>query len=201
MHRLLPALLLPFLLPAQNTSCSLSGTVHDAAGAVVPKAKVTLTGQENGFVRTVLTNHEGFFSFPDLTPATFTVAVEAPGFKVYRETGILINADEQRALGELNLEVGRVSESVTVSAAAVAVNTANGERAGVLSGEQLDEIALRSRDIFDAISLMPGVVVSVTSRDPVAEAVKIRIPRRGEVSLGLAAAGKILVDAPASTAA
>jgi DtxR family Mn-dependent transcriptional regulator len=49
--------------------------------------------------------------------------------------------------------------------------------------------------------LMPGVVVSVTSRDPVAEAVKIRIPRRGEVSLGLAAAGKILVDAPASTAA
>src|SRR3984957_20509553 len=150
MKSLLLALLLPILLSAQTTSSSLSGTVKDSAGAVVPNAKVTLTGQENGFVRTVTTNHDGFFSFPDLTPATFTVAIEAPGFKIYKETGILINADEQRALGELKLEVGRVTESVTVTATAVTVNTASGERAGTLSGEQLDEIALRSRDIFDA---------------------------------------------------
>ena len=152
MKRLLLALLLPTLLPGQNTSCSLAGTVQDSAGAVVPNAKVTLTGQENGFVRTVATTHEGFFSFPDLTPATFTIAIEAPGFKIYRQTGILTNADEQRSLGQIKLQVGQVSESVTITADAVTVNTANGERAGTLSGEQLDEIALRGRDIFDAIS-------------------------------------------------
>ena len=90
MKRLLLALLLPALLPAQNISCSLAGTVQDSAGAVIPNAKVTLTGQENGFVRTVTTNHEGFFSYPDLTPATFMIAIEAPGFKVYKETGIQI---------------------------------------------------------------------------------------------------------------
>ena len=55
-------------------------------------AKVTLTGEGNGFVRTVSTTHEGFFSLPDLTPATFTISIEAPGFKTYRETGILIGA-------------------------------------------------------------------------------------------------------------
>jgi hypothetical protein len=165
MKRLLLALLLPTLLPAQNTSCSLAGTVQDSAGAVVPNAKVTLTGQENGFVRTVATNHEGFFSFPDLTPATFTIAIEAPGFKIYRETGILIDADEQRSLGQLKLQIGQVSETVTVKADAVTVNTANGERVGALSGEQLDEIALRGRDIFDAISLMPGVVDVSDGRD------------------------------------
>jgi len=106
-------LLLPALLPAQNTSCSLAGSVQDPAGAVVLNAKVTLTGEGNGFVRTGVTNQEGFFSFPDLTPATFTIAIEAPGFKVYRQTGILIEADERRSLGQVKLQVGQVSESVT----------------------------------------------------------------------------------------
>ena len=127
MKRLLFALLVPALLPAQNISCSLAGTVQDAAGAVIPGAKVTLTGQENGFVRSVTTNHDGFFSYPDLTPATFTIAVEAPGFKVYKQTGILINADERRSLGQIKLEVGQVSESVAITADAVTVNTTNGE--------------------------------------------------------------------------
>ena len=159
------SLMLPALLPAQNTSCSLAGTVQDPAGAVVPTAKVTLTGQGNGFVRTAVTNHEGFFSFPDLTPATFTIEIEAPGFKVYKETGISIDADEQRSLGQIKLRVGQVSETVTVTAEAVTVNTANGERSGTLSGEQLDEMALRGRDIFDAISLLPGIVDTSDGRD------------------------------------
>ena len=158
MKRLLLALILPALLPAQNVSCSLAGTVQDSAGAVIPDAKVTLTSQQNGFVRTVVTNHEGFFSYPNLTPATFTIEVEAPGFKLYKQTGILINADEQRSLEQIKLQVGQVSDSVTITADAVAVNTTNGERSGTLSGEQMDQIALRGRDLFDAVSLMPGVV-------------------------------------------
>jgi len=158
-------LLLPALLAAQITSSALSGTVHDAAGAVVPNAKVTLTGEENGFVRTAPTTNEGFFSFPDLTPATFTLTVEASGFKRYRQTRILINADEQRSLGQIRLEVGQVTESVTVIAEAVGVDLASGERAGVLSGQQLDEMALRGRDIFDAVSLLAGVVDTSDGRD------------------------------------
>ena len=111
------------------------------------------------------TNRDGFFSFPDLTPATFTVSIEAPGFKVFRQTGILINADEQRSLGRINLQIGQLSETITTTADVVTVNTSNGERAGVLTGEQLDQIALRGRDIFDAISLMPGVVDTSDGRD------------------------------------
>jgi hypothetical protein len=162
---LLFALVLPALLSAQNTSCSLAGTVQDSAGSVIPNAKVTLVGEANGFVRTVSTTGQGFFSFPDLTAASFTVSVEAPGFKIYKQTGILINADENRSLGQIKLQVGDVNQSVTVAADAVTVNTVNGERAGTLSGEQLDEIALRGRDVFDAISLMPGVVDTTDGRD------------------------------------
>ncbi len=61
-------------------------------------------------------------------------------------------------MGEINLEVGQVSDSVTVTAEAVSVNLTSGERAGTLTGDQLDQIALRGRDIFDAVSLMAGVV-------------------------------------------
>ena len=165
MRALLLILSLPALLAAQVTSCALSGTVKDAAGAVVPGAKVTLTGEGNGFVRTVTTTSEGFFSFPDLTPATFTLSVESKGFKTYRETGLLVNADEQRSLPRITLEVGQVNESVTVTAEAVSINLATGERTGDLTGEQLDEIALRGRDIFDAVSLMAGVVDTSDGRD------------------------------------
>ena len=165
MNRLFFALLIPALLPAQNTSCSLSGTVQDSAGALIPNARVTLTGEQNGFVRTASTTSEGFFAFPDLTPATFTIAIEANGFKVYKQTGILINADEHRSVGQVKLSIGQLTESITVAADAVTVNTSSGERAGTLSGEQLDQIALRGRDVFDAISLMPGVVDTSDGRD------------------------------------
>ena len=74
------ALLLPAVLPGQNISCGLSGTVLDPANALVSGIPITLTSQDNGFVRTAVTNHGGFFSFPDLTPATFTLAINAPGF-------------------------------------------------------------------------------------------------------------------------
>jgi hypothetical protein len=156
--------MLPLCLAAQNT-CSLSGTIHDSAGAVIPAVKVTLTDQGNGFVRTVVTTNEGFFSFPDLTPATFTLNLEAPGFKTYRQTAIAITADEHRSLGQIKLEVGQVSDSVTVTAEVVTVDLATGERSGTLTGDQLDQIALRGRDVFDAVSLMAGVIDTSDGRD------------------------------------
>jgi hypothetical protein len=165
MKNLLLLLVLPAVLAAQSTSSALSGTVQDAAGAIVPNVKVTLTGEGNGFVRTVSTTSEGYFAFPDLTPATFTLTIEAAGFKKYRQTGISLNADQQRSLGQIRLEVGQVSDSVTVTAEAVAVDLATGERSGTLTGEELDHIALRGRDVFDAVSLMAGVIDTSDGRD------------------------------------
>ena len=148
---ILSALILPALLQAQNTSCSLSGTVMDSAGAVIPQAKVTVVGEGNGFIRTSVTNNDGFFNYPDLTPATFTLTVEAPGFKTYHQTGISITSSEQRSLAEIKLQVGQISDAVTVTAEAVSVNLASGERSGTLTGEQL----IRSHYV-GAISSMPS---------------------------------------------
>ncbi len=165
MKRLLLVLLLPALLPAQNTSCSLAGTVEDSAGGVIPGTTVALTSEGNGFVRTVTTTSDGFFTFPDLTPATFTLSIEAKGFKMYRQTGISINTGEARSVGQIKLQLGQVNETVTVKAEVASVEMTTGERSGTLTGNQLDEIALRGRDIFDAVSLMPGVVDTSDGRD------------------------------------
>ena len=75
------------------------------------------------------------------------------------------NADQRRSLGQIKLDVGQVSDSVTVTAEAITVDLATGERSGTLTGSQLDEIALRGRDIFDAVSLMAGVIDTSDGRD------------------------------------
>jgi hypothetical protein len=157
--------MLPAMLPAQNVSCSLSGTVQDSGGAVIAGVTVRLTGEGNGFVRRATTTGDGFFSFPDLTAATFTLEIEASGFKKYRQTGIAMGSGEQRSLGQIHLDIGAVSEQVTVSAEAVSVNLVSGEKSGILTNDELDHLALRGRDIFDAISLLPGVVDTTDGRE------------------------------------
>ena len=158
-------LLAPALLLAQTNSSTLSGTVEDATAAILPGASITLTGEGNGFVRTTKSNKDGFFSFPELTAATFTLEIDAPGFKHYRETGITLDSSEQRSLGQVRLQIGKATESVTVEAEAAVVNLASGERSGLLDNTQLDHMALRGRDVFDAVSLMPGVVDTSDGRD------------------------------------
>src|SRR5438067_574566 len=153
------------LAPAQNTSSTLSGAVHDPTGAAVANAKITLTGNENGFVRTATTNRDGYFTVPDLTPATFTVSIAAPGFKTWRQEKLTINSSEQRDLGAVTLTLGQITESVVVTAEAVAVNLATGDKSASFGSDELESLALRGRDIFDAVALMPAVVDTSDGRD------------------------------------
>ncbi len=152
--------------PGQNISCSLSGTVEDSLGAVFPGLDVTITSIQTGFVRTTKTNQEGFFSFPDLTPSTYTIAITAAaGFKRYTQAGIAISSGEPRSLGVIRLQLGEVTESVTVEAETTPVQLGSGERAGVLTGEEISGMALRGRDFMDAIGLLPGVVDTSDGRE------------------------------------
>ena len=126
-----------FLLAAsagfgQNVSGSLSGTVQDTLQAVLPGVPVTLTDEQTGFPRTTQSNASGFFSFPDLTAATYTLSVVAPGFKRYEQKGIALNSGDQRSLGAIVLTVGEVTESVTVTAEAAPVQLGSSEKAGVV---------------------------------------------------------------------
>lgn len=165
MLKMLSLSLLPALLLGQGTTCGLTGTIVDSAGASIAGVRVLLTGEGNGFVRSAISTSQGFFSFPDLTPATFTVAIDAPGFKAYRQTKLAISSGEQRSLGTVRLEVGHTGETISVTAEVVSVDLNSAEKGGTLTGDQLEHMALRGRDVFDAISLLPGVVDTSDGRD------------------------------------
>ena len=134
----------------QNVSCSLSGTVQDSAQALVPGAVVSVTAEMTGFVRNMKTNEAGFFSFPDLAAGTLSLTVATPGFKKYEQKGIAMGSGDQRSLGAIVLAVGEVTESVTVTAESAPVQLGSSEKAGVIGGDEIQGMALRGRDFFDA---------------------------------------------------
>src|SRR5260370_17890739 len=80
------------LIPAQNISCSLSGTVQDSTGAVFPGVEVKVIHTQTGFVRSAKTNHEGFFSWPALTPGVYRLEIAAHGFPPYPQSGIVLSS-------------------------------------------------------------------------------------------------------------
>jgi hypothetical protein len=166
MKALLPAMLLAIqVASAQNISALLSGTVQDPSGAATPAAEVKLVAEATGFVRVTKTNAAGYFVFPDLTASTFSLAIAAPGFRNYALAGIAISTGEQRSLGVVRLELGTATDTITVTAEAAQVMAASGERAGVLTSQQLSDLAIKSRDIMDAVALLPGVVDTNESRE------------------------------------
>jgi hypothetical protein len=166
--KLLTALLFTYfgmVLEGQNISCAISGMVQDMGGAVFPGVEVRITSTQNGFVRVTKSNQNGFFSLPDLTPGVYAIDITAAGFKPYRQSGIEITSGEQRSVGAIKLAIGLASESVTVTAEPAAVTLGSGDRAGVITGSDMERMALRGRDFMDAVGLLPGVVDTSDSRE------------------------------------
>jgi hypothetical protein len=149
----------------QNVSATINGTVRDSSGAVIPGASVTLTKTDTGTTRIVQSNTEGYFVFSDVLAGTYSISVEHTGFKTYRQADIRVTAGETRALGDVQMQIGQVAEVLTVEATAAPVDLGSGEKAGVVTGEDLDRTAIRGRDFLDMLRLLPGVVDEQDGRE------------------------------------
>lgn len=144
---------------SQQTSGLITGVVRDRQGAVVPNAKVVLLNQSQGtIVRELTTAQDGSFVITPLLPATYSLTVEAPGFKKFEQRDIKLFANDRIALTDIVLEVGAVTESVTVEATAVQLQTQSAERSGVVTGQQVVNLALNGRNYLDLIKTVPGIV-------------------------------------------
>jgi hypothetical protein len=150
--------LLCSLAAAQTVSSSLVGTLTDSSGAVVPDAAITLTNQTTRVVLKSQSGSAGLFRFPNLPPGTYTLRIQVAGFKAYVQQDIVVSSSETRDLGRVILEVGNLSEQITVTAEATPLQTASSEKSALVSGEQLSAIALKGRDFFGLVSTLPGVV-------------------------------------------
>lgn len=146
---------------AQTTSGSIAGSVVDAQHAALPNAAVTAREQQQKFIVNTRTDESGRFVFTQVPPGTYTVSVEATGFKKLDRTGIVLNANDKLALGDLLMEVGAVTEQIEVTASTVLLQTESAERSAALVSKQMENIAVNSRSYLDLVKLVPGVVSTV----------------------------------------
>ena len=145
-------------LAAQTTSASVSGTVQDAQGGVLPGVTVTLTSRTQGNVLSATTDSEGRFVFPIVRPDTYSLTVSLTGFKTLERTNVVVNANDKLSTGILTLDVGQMSEEVTVSSRVTELQTNSGERSFALESEALKNIANNGRLLFNFVTLVPGAL-------------------------------------------
>ena len=144
---------------AQVTSGTISGRVQDTTGAVINNATVTISNPSNGFKREITTSDIGEFVAPNLLPGTYTVTVDAPGFKKLETEGFALSAAGKLDTGALVLSVGATANEVTVTADAgqVQIQADSGERSDLITNKQLNDVAINGRNVLDYMKLIPGV--------------------------------------------
>ncbi len=135
----------------------ISGTVTDSSGAAVAKAIVTVTNAGTAIRQTTATDDKGFFSFPSLPIGHYELEVTSTGFRPYRRTGIVIDANSALTIDAV-LAVGGTSDAVTVVENQVQVDTSSTQNGEVISGTQMTAVPLNGRSFTDLLALQPGVV-------------------------------------------
>src|SRR5258708_32535653 len=149
---------------AQDITGSIAGTVLDSSGGAVPSAKVTITEIErNQIARKLVTDASGNYSAPLLPVGIYSIVVEAQGFKKAAISRIQLNLNDNVNLN-IPLEVGQVTDQVSVEASAVSVELQSAAASGLVSGTRVREQQLSSRNLGRLCSLVPGVSASNTDQ-------------------------------------
>ena len=147
-------------LAAQTTSASVAGTVKDNQGAVIPGATVTLTSATQGTVVTTVSDGQGTFFFAYVRPDTYALKVSLEGFQAAERPDIVVNANDKLTVPPIELKIGPLSETVTVSGGTPEIQLRSGERAFTLQSEAIQNIAVNGRSFFGLAFLVPGVVTT-----------------------------------------
>lgn len=151
---------LTFLLVAgvvwASTVGSISGTVTDQTGAVIPGASVVAHNSETGIDSSTVTNSAGFYSFPSLPVGRYDVRITAKGFREYRETGLVLNVNSALRV-DAKMEVGAIRQQVSVSSSAVHVETTSTQMGEIIGGAKMTSLPLNGRSYTDLLALQPGV--------------------------------------------
>lgn len=138
-----------------QSSGTISGRVTDPSGAAVGKAAVVITNDETGVMTVTTTNSSGFYSKNLLKPGTYSVQVTAPGFKVEVRTGLTLQV-AQVLEQDFRLELGKVSETVTVSGGTPVLNTETAGLGNVISHQPIIQLPLNGRNFSQLALLVPG---------------------------------------------
>jgi len=150
------AMLCAATLSAQEFRGTVLGRVSDPTGAVVPGAKVTITNQETNVPVNVETNAEGNYVAPYMIPGTYRVVVTSAGFKKWVREGVIVQINARIAI-DATLQIGAVSEAVTVTAESPLLQTADADLGQVVNRDFLDNLPISGRSVLDLADMAPGV--------------------------------------------
>ena len=149
-------LLLATPVQAQLYTGSVTGVVEDPSGAVVPNASVVLTDTEKGLKYTAKTDSSGRYVLRSLPPSTYSMHVEAAGFKSQEQRGIMLVVNQNLTVN-VPLQVGRTSETIEVSGQAPVLGTEDAVTGQNLDPKVINDLPLIGRSVFDLALLTPGV--------------------------------------------
>jgi hypothetical protein len=149
--------LLTFSAMAQVQNGQFTGNVNDPSGAAVPSAKVTITNAATGLSIAVTTNQSGSYIAKELPVGTYTITVEASGFKTFSDVAVPLNAG-QIAKVDAKLVLGQAHEVVEVTGQEVAVQTDDPRLTATIGAEQINNLPVNGRNVFDLMQLAPGAV-------------------------------------------
>jgi hypothetical protein len=144
-------------LNAQTATGQITGTVRDTTGAVMTQAKVTVTSQLTGLTRTVTTNETGTYSFPLLPVGLYSVTAEQTGFNQAKRSDIQLNVDQVLRI-DLEMTVGATTETVSVQAATVAIDSETSAIGHVVTQRQVSQLPLNGRNFLQLLFLGAGAV-------------------------------------------
>ncbi len=159
--RLVVSLLLVFLMmgrmaPAQAGRGSISGTVTDPTGAVVPKVKVIVANRATGFTQQSAATAAGLYSFVALNPGTYEVTASLPGFETVTQQNVVVSVD-QVSVVNIALPVGSSQDVVTVTSSSDLMDTSSSTVGQLISAATIDRVPLLTRNVYDLVQLSAGV--------------------------------------------
>jgi hypothetical protein len=147
----------------QTTTATLNGVVTDQSGAVLPGTEVSVTNSSTGVTRTVTSGPGGRFTAPELLPGPYQLKATKEGFQSLVRSGITLEVGQQAEVN-LTMQVGTVSEQVTITAEAPMVNTDSSAVAGVVNEKNIEELPLNGRD-FSQLPLVEAGVAAIRNGD------------------------------------
>ncbi len=146
---------------AQITTGTVSGTVRDSSGAVLPGANVNLINTDTGATRTAVADARGYYAAPNLSLGQYEITATSEGFQTTVRRGITLNVG-QNAVIDFGLQIGSVSERVEVTAEAPLIQTTSATVSGLVNERQVQDLPLNARDLVSLGTLYAGVVAPTT---------------------------------------
>jgi outer membrane receptor protein involved in Fe transport len=148
-------LLMPAVANAQSADATLTGTVKDSSGAILPGATITVRNRGTNDSRTTLSNAEGLYRVTNLPRGSYDVKAELQGFQTVTQTDVLLTVGETVRL-DFAMTVGGLNETVSVTSQATLVNTEEGRLSNLVDEKRVSELPLNGRNAFQLMELQPG---------------------------------------------